>query len=167
MNCFLNEYKKKDICKREADVQKMLDDALKAQTEASDEDFNSKIELINWILPMIHFDIDNYQIRYPDYGNLANAAKVIAANPILKFVVLGYTDKTASDFYNEVLSYNRAKAVIEFLVGAHSIPREQLILKYDGKDDKLVPSTGDNFMNRRVEIRVARVGETDMEHPKK
>lgn len=152
----------------EEDVQKMLDNAaLKMQTDAPDDDFNSKRELINWILPMVHFDIDNYQIRHADYGNLANAAKVISANPEFKFVVEGYTDKSATDFYNEVLSYNRAKAVIEFLVGAHSIPREQLILKYDGKDEKLVPSTGDSFMNRRVEFRVAKEGEVDMGHPKK
>jgi outer membrane protein OmpA-like peptidoglycan-associated protein len=152
----------------EEDVQNMLEEALKMQTDAPDEGFDSKTELINWILPMVHFDIDNYQIRYADYGNLANVAKVVIANPELKFVVLGYTDKTASDFYNAVLSYNRSKAVIEFLVGAHGIPREQLILQYSGEDEKLVPSTtGDSFMNRRVEFRVARVGEVDMAHPKK
>ena len=150
----------------EQDVQKMLENTLKTQAVTDEKDLNSKIELINWILPMVHFETNNYQIRYADYGNLANAAKVIAANPNLKFVVTGYTDKTASAFYNEVLAYNRARAVIEFLVGAHAIPREQLILHYGGEDDKLVPSTGDNFMNRRVEIRVAKSGEKDSKHPK-
>jgi OOP family OmpA-OmpF porin len=152
----------------EEDVEKMLKEELKAQTEAPDKDFDSKIELINWILPIVHFDIDNYQMRYADYGNVANVAKVIAANPGFKFVVLGYTDKTASDFYNSVLSYNRAKAVVEFLVGAHGIPREQLILQYYEDDEELVPSiTGENFMNRRVEFRVAKVEAADMAHPKR
>ena len=151
----------------ETEVQKMIDNALKSQTEAEATNFDRDIELINWIMPLVHFDIDSYNIRNADFGNLVNVAKIMKGKPSIKIVVTGYTDKTASDIYNQVLSYDRAKAVIEFLVVAQGIPRDRLILKYSGENHELVPTNGDNFINRRVEFRVAKKGERDMEHPKK
>jgi outer membrane protein OmpA-like peptidoglycan-associated protein len=85
-------------------------------------------------------------------------------NPDLKVLVAGYTDKTASDTYNNVLSFNRAKAAVEFLVNNHGIARQRLILNFGGENENLVPSSGSNFMNRRVEFRVAK-NEKDMDRP--
>lgn len=120
--------------------------------------------LANWFLPIIHFDIDSYKVRYADYGNLANVAKVLKGNPDLQVVVTGFTDKTASNTYNLDLSFKRASAAIEHLVKVHGIARSRLILNYNGEDEPLVPSAGSNLMNRRVEFKVA-TDEIDMEKP--
>lgn len=121
--------------------------------------------VVEWFLPMIHFNIDSYQVRYSDYGNLANIASVLKSNPKMKLVVQGFTDKTASDSYNKVLSYNRAEAAINHLVNSHGIDRSRLVLQYGGEDQSLVPSSGSAFMNRRVEFRLATSADQEMPKP--
>ena len=121
--------------------------------------------LVDWFLPMIHFNIDSYSIRYADYGNLANIAQVLKSNPDISIVVQGYTDKTASDNYNAVLSYNRAQAAIDHMVNELGVNRDRLILNYGGEDSTLVPTNGSSFMNRRVEFRVAQPGDAEMKRP--
>lgn len=121
--------------------------------------------ITEWFLPIIHFNIDEYKIRYSEYGNLASVAHVMKANPDMTIVVTGFTDKTASNEYNLELSYRRAKAAIEHLVNVHGIPRSRLLLNYNGEDSPLVPSTGSTIMNRRVEFRAANDDDIEMENP--
>jgi OmpA-OmpF porin, OOP family len=147
----------------EDDVERILDNRLKEYAESGSLPGSGGIT--NWFLPMIHFGIDSHKIRYADYGSLSSIAKVMKANPTLRVVVLGFTDKTASDTYNLDLSFKRAKAAIEHLVNVHGIARSRLILNYNGEDDPLVPSTGSSMMNRRVEFRVATGEDVDMEQP--
>ncbi len=118
-----------------------------------------------WFLPIIHFNIDSYKIRYADYGSLASVAHVMKSNPDLRILVTGFTDKTASDKYNLELSFRRAKAAIEHLVNVHGIPRSRLLLNYNGEDSPLVPATGSTVMNRRVEFRAATEEDVEMENP--
>lgn len=145
----------------EDDVERILDNRLREY--AANGSLSGGIT--NWFLPIIHFSIDSYKIRYADYGNLASIAKVMKGNPNLRVAVTGFTDKTASDSYNLDLSYKRAKAAIEHLVNVHGIARSRLILRYNGEDDPLVPSTGSSVMNRRVEFQVATDEDIDMEQP--
>lgn len=121
--------------------------------------------ITEWFLPIIHFNIDEYKIRYSEYGNLASVAHVMKANPDMTIVVTGFTDKTASNEYNLDLSYRRAKAAIEHLVNVHGISRSRLLLNYNGEDSPLVPSAGSTIMNRRVEFRAANDDDTEMENP--
>ena len=121
--------------------------------------------ITEWFLPIVHFNIDDYKIRYAEYGNLASVAHVMKANPDITIVVTGFTDKTASDQYNLDLSFHRAKAVIEHLVNVHGIPRSRLLLNYNGEDSPLVPSAGSTMMNRRVEFRAATDEDVEMENP--
>lgn len=121
--------------------------------------------ITDWFLPIVHFNIDSYKLRYIDYGNLASVAHVMKTNPDLMVVVTGFTDKTASEEYNLALSYQRAKAVIDHLVNIHGIPRSRLLLQYNGEDLPLVPSAGSTVMNRRVEFRLANGDDQEMEPP--
>ena len=147
----------------EDDVDRIIDNRLRDYADSGSLPGNGGIT--NWFLPMIHFGIDSPKIRYADYGSLSSIAKVMKSNPNLRVVVVGFTDKTASDTYNLDLSYKRAKAAIDHLVNVHGITRSRLILNYNGEDDPLVPSTGSSVMNRRVEFRVATGQDVDMEHP--
>ena len=118
-----------------------------------------------WFLPIVHFNIDSYKVRYADYGSLSSVAHVMKSNPDIKIVVTGFTDKTASEQYNIELSYRRANAVIEHLVNVHGIPRSRLLLQYNGEDSPLVPLSGSTLMNRRVEFRAATSEDAEMKAP--
>ena len=118
----------------------------------------------NWFLPMVTFKDNRYDIEYSEYEKLYNIGTVLSQNPNLKIVAIGHTDKRASEAYNNVLSYNRAKAAIDFLVAQYGVSRDRLILNWVGEDKALIPVEGSNMMNRRVEFRAAK-GETEMARP--
>ena len=140
-------------------------DAIQGMIDKSLEGYNTnKNAIADWFLPMIHFNLDSYSIRYSDYSALANVATVMKNNPDIRIAVKGYTDKTASDNYNQVLSYNRAKSAIDHLVQNYGVSRDRLVLNYGGENNTLVPQSGVSLMNRRVEFKVA-TDETEMARP--
>jgi OmpA-OmpF porin, OOP family len=142
----------------EGDVNRIVDGKLAAFKPATQQG------IIDWFLPMIHYDFDRYDIRRVEYENLYQVAQVMKQNPDIRVLVSGHADKVSGNTYNNVLSYNRAKAAIEFLVAEHNISRDRLILNYGGEEKTLVPVSGNNIMNRRVEFRVAK-GESEMGRP--
>ena len=113
---------------------------------------------------MVTFGDNRYNINFSEYDKLYQVATVLKNNPDLKIVAVGNTDARGSEGYNNVLSYNRAKAAIEALVSQYGVSRDRLILNWAGEATQLVPQTGASPMNRRVEFRVAK-GETEMARP--
>ncbi|MBV6439546.1 MAG: hypothetical protein EPGJADBJ_01188 [Saprospiraceae bacterium] len=118
----------------------------------------------DWFFPNANFAYNSYALRYSEYEKLYQVATVLKQNPTLKVVAIGNTDHRGSEGYNNVLSYNRAKAAIDFLVSQHGIDRNRLILNWAGESSTIVPVNGANATNRRVEFRVAK-GETEMARP--
>ena len=141
----------------EADVNRLIDGKLAG--------FRGGSGIADWFLPMIHFNLDSYSIRDVEYGKMANIAYVLKKNPGAQVVVKGFTDKSASDDYNRVLSYNRAKSAIDFLTQVHGIDPSRLVLQYGGEDNTLVPTDGTSLMNRRVEFMVSDGSEQSMGRP--
>lgn len=115
-------------------------------------------------LPMVHFGTDSDRIKYSDYGTLAGIARVLKGNTSLRLVIEGYADKTGPESYNNDISYRRAKSVVDHLVENHGIARGRLVLQWKGSENALVP-TSSSYMNRRVEFRVARSGDVEMDPP--
>lgn len=144
------------------EIEDIVEEILKNQTNK-----NSSEAIIDWFLPMVHFGVDDTQIRKSDFGNLASIAHILNTHQEVRLVVTGYTDKTASNSYNDILSFNRAKNVITHLVKNHGVPRNRFILQYAGEEATLVPENGNSFMNRRVEFRVATQGDVEMIEPSK
>jgi OmpA-OmpF porin, OOP family len=118
----------------------------------------------DWFFPMVNFNDNSYALRYSEYEKLYQVATVLKQNPGIKVVAVGNTDDRSSEKYNNVLSYNRAKAAIDFIVSNYGIDRSRFILNWAGEGSKLVPVKGSNLANRRVEFRVAK-GETEMGRP--
>lgn len=118
----------------------------------------------DWFFPMVNFNDNRYDIRYSEYEKLHQVATVLKQNPSIKVVAVGNTDDRSSERYNNVLSYNRANAAINFIVSNYGIDRSRFILNWAGEGSKLVPVKGSNVANRRVEFRVAK-GETEMGRP--
>ncbi|HEB61742.1 MAG TPA: OmpA family protein, partial [Bacteroidetes bacterium] len=132
--------------------------------------------IANWFLPMIHFDLDKYKIKNEYYGQLKHVASMMQRYPQLCVTAFGATDVRSSVEYNELLSYNRAKAAIDFLVNNYGIDRSRFKLMYGGEKLLLVPDLPDSrkvskevaighFMNRRVEFRVCLPDDHDMPKP--
>ncbi|MDQ3015966.1 MAG: OmpA family protein, partial [Bacteroidota bacterium] len=130
----------------------------------------------SWFLPMIHFDLNKYYVKPEFYGSLHQVASVMNSHPDLKVVAHGFTDNRSSDGYNNVLSYNRANAAINYLVENYNIPRSRFILSYGGEQAPIVKNLPDShnvnttqeykhYINRRVEFRVATATDTDMSRP--
>ena len=118
----------------------------------------------DWFLPMIHFNFNRYNLKSSAYGSLHHVATVLKQNPGLRVVVEGHTDRTSSNCYNDVLSYNRATTAANYLVEKYGISRDRLIVRYGGEATNLVPTNAKNMMNRRVEFKIAN-GETEMGKP--
>lgn len=119
----------------------------------------------NWFMPLVNFDLNSYNIDYSEYDKLYQVAQVMKNNPGIRVTVTGNTDQSGSEGYNNVLSYNRAKAAIEFLVNQHGIDRSRLVLDWAGEGAALVPVKGATKLNRRAEFRVAKDGEADKARP--
>ncbi|MEP7266046.1 MAG: OmpA family protein, partial [Saprospiraceae bacterium] len=130
----------------------------------------------DWFLPMIHFDLDKYFVKPEFYGQLHHVATVMKSHPELKIAAIGYTDVRQSDDYNKVLAYKRADAAINYLISKYDLPRDRFILQFGGEEMPMVAGLPDNhsipkqiemeqYINRRVEFRVATSGDANMERP--
>jgi len=67
-------------------------------------------------IKMIYFDLDKYNIRTEAALDLEKILDVLNQNPTMKLDIRSHTDSRASFEYNEVLSDNRAKSTINWLV---------------------------------------------------
>jgi len=120
--------------------------------------------LADWFLPSVNFDLGSSKINYSEYEKLYSVAQVMKSNPDLRLVAEGHTDRTGGEARNSVLSYNRAKAVIDHLATQHGISADRLVLNYSGEAESIVPTNTANRSNRRVEFRGAR-DEKTMDRP--
>ncbi len=109
----------------------------------------------------IEFDFDSYVIKPEFYEKLNTAAEIILNQQNQNYIVEGHTDAAGTPEYNQTLSINRAKAVLNYLKGKGvDINR----LKIVGKGDKelrhpecrphTVCNDAKNFENRRVVFKV-------------
>ena len=67
-------------------------------------------------IKMIYFDLDKYNIRQEAALDLEKILDVLNQNPTMKLDIRSHTDSRASHKYNEVLSDNRAKSTISWLI---------------------------------------------------
>ena len=123
-----------------------------------------------WFLPMIHFDLDRYNIKPEFYGQLHHVANVMKMCPNVCVAVVGHTDARNSNDYNSVLSYNRAKASMDYLISNYGIDRNRFKLMYGGEESPMMggakaKSEAQHYVNRRVEFRVCSEEDMDMDRP--
>ena len=67
------------------------------------------------ILRNIFFDLDKYTIKPESKNELDRVYRLMKDNPKLVIEISGHTDTQGSAAYNQQLSENRAKAVVEYL----------------------------------------------------
>jgi outer membrane protein OmpA-like peptidoglycan-associated protein len=107
----------------------------------------------------INFDFNSYKLRPESKQPLYDVAMMMKAYPEMRIKVYGHTDSLGTENYNNVLSLQRANAVIKYLksqgIDSSRMEPEGLGKKYP-IDSNQTPQG--RFKNRRVEIEVMNVG---------
>jgi flagellar motor protein MotB len=107
------------------------------------------------ILRNIFFDTDQFNLKKASQIELDRLTDLLNENPEMKIEIGGHTDNVGTPEYNQVLSYNRAKAVYDYLLTKGILPER---LSYQGYG--LSKPVADNKteagrkQNRRTEITV-------------
>jgi outer membrane protein OmpA-like peptidoglycan-associated protein len=111
-------------------------------------------------LKNIHYDLDKYFIREDAKPELNRLVRFMKDNPEIKVELSSHTDSRASNEYNRILSENRAKAAVDYLV-SQGIDRSRLIAVGYGESkllnhcaDGVKCSEEEHQLNRRTEMKV-------------
>ncbi|MFD0795619.1 OmpA family protein [Mucilaginibacter litoreus] len=101
----------------------------------------------------ILFDTDKSDLKAAARTNLANLATSLQNNPQTNILVVGHTDNTGSDSYNQSLSVRRAEAVKSFIT-ANNVASSRLSTSGKGESEPIADNSTveGRAQNRRVEI---------------
>jgi outer membrane protein OmpA-like peptidoglycan-associated protein/tetratricopeptide (TPR) repeat protein len=107
------------------------------------------------ILKNIFFDFDKATLRPESTNELERLTKLLNDVPTLKIEISGHTDAKGAADYNQKLSQNRAKAVVDYLVKA-GIVADRLTFAGYGKDQPIATNDTDEGrqLNRRTEFKI-------------
>lgn len=115
------------------------------------------------VLENIYYDFDKYNIRPDAAIELDKLVKLLEDNPTIYIEMGSHTDCRGTDEYNFVLSNNRAKAAVEYLV-LNGINEKRLTYKGYGEavlvnhcKDDVWCSEEDHQKNRRTEFKVVKI----------
>lgn len=103
----------------------------------------------------VTFAVDSATIAPGFESTLAQVARTLRENPQSYIQVHGHTDSTGSDAYNQTLSEERARAVVEFFKAQGIMPAR---LYWQGHGERQPVASNETVtgrqMNRRVELRI-------------
>jgi outer membrane protein OmpA-like peptidoglycan-associated protein len=104
----------------------------------------------------IPFAFNKYMLTDKDKQDLDGMVAGASKNKRYFIAVEGFTDRTGTRQYNEVLSRKRADAVVEYLVAKHDIPiyRIHMIGLADEKPVDDGRTRAARAKNRRVEVKI-------------
>ena len=105
------------------------------------------------ILRGVTFETSSATLTAQDRMILDSVADILAQRPAFNVNVVGHTDSTGSDAYNQPLSERRAAAVRDYLV-SRGIPREKLTSTGRGSSEPIAPNdtAEGRSLNRRVTL---------------
>jgi outer membrane protein OmpA-like peptidoglycan-associated protein len=107
------------------------------------------------VLKNIFFDVNRFELKPQSQLELDNLVKLLNENPSLKIEISGHTDNVGKPADNLLLSNNRAKAVVSYLV-SKNISAQRLTTKGYGETKPLSDNKTEDgrAMNRRTEMKV-------------
>ncbi|WP_051359917.1 OmpA family protein [Adhaeribacter aquaticus] len=112
------------------------------------------------VLENIYFDLDKYNIRPDAAAELDKLVQVLKDNPRIRIEMGAHCDSREGLGYNQILSENRAKATVNYLV-SKGIRRNRLTARGYGETrpinrctDGVQCSEAEHQMNRRTEFRI-------------
>ena len=103
----------------------------------------------------IMFDVDSYGLKASTKANLDKMAETMKEYDKTEIIVMGHTDATGSDEYNQKLSENRAASVSRFLQ-QNGITAKRVTTKGFGEQKPVASNNtaSGREQNRRVEIAI-------------
>lgn len=107
----------------------------------------------NFVFEPIYFDFDQSFIREEHKSFLNRLIKVVKGHSDLRVLVVGHTDAEGSNGYNNILSRQRAEAIVNYFV-QQGIAKERLKFDFKGENDPAAPNdTAEGRQrNRRVDF---------------
>ena len=105
--------------------------------------------------PVVHFDFDSAELKEGYYPLLSEVGAVLATKlPDAVIVLMGHTDNTGAETYNDALSMQRAETVKMNLLEAHGIPAHRVVMRGFGETSPIASNETEEgkAINRRVEI---------------
>lgn len=104
----------------------------------------------------VPFAFNQYALTKNAKSELDQIADAVKTDKRYFIAVEGYTDKTGTVQYNEVLSRHRADSVVGYLVGQHDVPIYRIHTIGLGEQKPVDEGRGRdaNAKNRRVEVKV-------------
>jgi outer membrane protein OmpA-like peptidoglycan-associated protein len=103
----------------------------------------------------ILFDFDSYALRPEARVHLTNLAASLNEYPESEVLIVGHTDSSGSDDYNQTLSENRANAAGTFLIRAGVVPSRVKMMGLGETEPVASNDTPDGMQqNRRVEVAI-------------
>lgn len=108
------------------------------------------------ILRNVFFDVDKATLRPESIQELNKLVDILRHNPNLKIQLSGHTDSDGNDDHNMVLSDNRAKAVVDYLIKKGGINPDRLTWKGYGETQPIEPNDTPEHkqQNRRTEVKI-------------
>lgn len=103
----------------------------------------------------ILFGIDSSQLSSSSRTNLQDLAKSLAKYPNTNVVIVGHTDATGSDAYNQDLSERRASSTASYLV-SQGVARNRITTLGRGESEPVASNDTETGRqdNRRVEVAI-------------
>ncbi len=104
----------------------------------------------------VNFKFDSSNIEPKSTQILDQAVDALTKANSVDVRIVGHTDSTGPDAYNQKLSERRASAVRDYLI-EHGVVGTRLSVEGHGEQEPVAPNETDEgrYQNRRVELRVA------------
>lgn len=129
---------------------------LRRQTAGTGVDvYRQGDELVLRMPSGITFPVDRYEIQPQFQSTLDQVAQTLSSYNQTYIDVLGHTDSTGSDAYNQALSERRAQSVSNYLAG-RGVAQARIAARGYGEGQPIASNDTDSGRaeNRRVEIKV-------------
>lgn len=107
-----------------------------------------------WVIDGAFFDFDKYVVKPKYIPVLGHVVDVLLENPGLRIEIQGHTDNFGTLEYNQILSENRAGAVMSYLL-RNGIERDRLTVKGFSFNKPIATNETEEgrALNRRVELK--------------
>lgn len=149
---YLAQYKGYASVSANMDLQNLVE-----YTEIQQDLFLSPLEVGQIVLiNNLFFDFDKWELKKESFLELDRMSKLLEEYPEIKVEISGHTDNIGSASYNDKLSYERANAVVTYLVKKLGAEKNRITLKYYGEQKPVADNStqqGRN-QNRRVEFKI-------------
>ncbi len=108
-----------------------------------------------FVLDDVEFDFGKYSLRPSSYATLDDLVDYLNRKPNERIEIGGHTDNIGSDEKNLVLSLERAKSIVEYLI-SKGISNDRLVAKGYGAEEPIEDNSTDEGRqkNRRTEVKI-------------